>query len=69
MASITIRRLDDNVKARLRVQAANHGRSMEAEAREILQEALAPQPTTQMNLADAIRSRIAPDSAGASPNS
>ncbi len=43
MASITIRRLDDNVKARLRVQAAKHGRSMEEEAREILKVGLATQ--------------------------
>jgi plasmid stability protein len=31
-----IRDLDDDVKAQLRVQAAEHGRSMEAEARAIL---------------------------------
>ena len=34
--SITIRNLDDDVKRRLRVRAAEHGRSMEEEAREIL---------------------------------
>ena len=36
MASITIRNLDDSVKKRLRRQAAEHGRSLEAEARDIL---------------------------------
>ena len=36
MASITIRNLDDDLKQRLRVRAAEHGRSMEEEAREIL---------------------------------
>jgi len=36
MASITIRNLDDDVKHRLRVRAAEHGRSMEEEARDIL---------------------------------
>jgi plasmid stability protein len=36
MASITIRNLDDAVKRRLRQQAADHSRSLEAEAREIL---------------------------------
>ena len=36
MATLVIRELDDEVKARLRVQAAEHGRSMEAEARAIL---------------------------------
>ncbi|MGC2162117.1 MAG: hypothetical protein WA634_09435 [Silvibacterium sp.] len=40
MASITIRKLDDQVKMRLRVRAAEHGRSMEEEAREILSAAI-----------------------------
>ena len=40
MASITIRRLDDEVKARLRIRAATNGRSMEEEARIILREAV-----------------------------
>ena len=40
MATITIRNLDDDVKARLRVRAAQHGRSMEEEARSILRAAL-----------------------------
>jgi len=33
---LTVRNLDPEVKARLRQQAARHGRSMEAEARAIL---------------------------------
>ena len=41
MASITIRNLDDDVKRSLRVRAAEHGRSMEEEARAILREAVA----------------------------
>jgi plasmid stability protein len=36
MASITIRNLDEAVKKDLRKQAAEHGRSLEAEARAIL---------------------------------
>lgn len=36
MASIVVRGLDEAVKARLAAQAEEHGRSMEAEAREIL---------------------------------
>lgn len=36
MASITIRNIDERVKRDLRKQAADHGRSLEAEAREIL---------------------------------
>ncbi len=40
MASLTIRGLDQETKTRLRVRAAQHGRSMEAEARHILADAL-----------------------------
>lgn len=36
MATLMIRDLDDEVKARLRVQAAEYGRSMEAEARALV---------------------------------
>src|SRR5439155_5117336 len=39
MASLTIRRLDDGLKKRLRLRAASNGRSMEDEARIILGEA------------------------------
>jgi plasmid stability protein len=39
MATLTIRGLDERVRERLRVRAATHGRSMEAEARLILSEA------------------------------
>jgi plasmid stability protein len=60
MASITIRNLDDPLKARLRIQAAIHGRSMEDEARDILRSALSREPSRQGNLATAIRARFAP---------
>ena len=40
MAALSIRDLDDGVRERLRVRAARHGRSMEAEIREILSEAV-----------------------------
>lgn len=59
MASLTIRRLDDTIKARLRVRAASHGRSMEEEARQILTANLKPEPRRR-NLAEAIRARVAP---------
>jgi plasmid stability protein len=59
VASIIVRRLDRGVKARLRVRAAHHGRSMEEEAREILKEALANE-TKPANLAVSIRARFAP---------
>jgi antitoxin FitA len=37
MATLTIRNLDDDVKQRLRVRAAQHGWSMEEEVRTVLQ--------------------------------
>jgi plasmid stability protein len=40
MASITIRKLDDQLKVQLKQRAAQHGRSMEEEARNILRESL-----------------------------
>lgn len=40
MAVMTIRNLDDEVRDKLRVRAAQHGRSMEAEVRAILAEAV-----------------------------
>ncbi|PWK62008.1 FitA-like ribbon-helix-helix domain-containing protein [Roseicyclus mahoneyensis] len=58
MASITIRNLDDEVKRRLRVRAAEHGRSMEEEAREILRQVVAL-PTVPKNLGRAIHERFA----------
>jgi plasmid stability protein len=60
MASITIRNLDDKVKAKLRVRAAEHGRSMEEEAREILRVGLSNKPSAEPNLYEAIRRRIEP---------
>lgn len=36
MAILTIRNIDDALKARLRLCAARHGRSMEEEVRQIL---------------------------------
>ena len=60
MASITVRRLDDNVKKGLRRQAAEHGRSLEAEVREILSRSInqpprAPQPKTGLDLIRPLR--------------
>src|SRR5262249_16947743 len=61
MASITIRNLDDNVKKRLRKQAAEHGRSLEAEAREILSRSTGvtePPPKTGLDLFRGIRNVV-----------
>ncbi|HCE02883.1 MAG TPA: plasmid stabilization protein [Acidobacteria bacterium] len=58
MASITIRNIDDSLKHRLRVRAAEHGHSMEEEARAILRAAIEA-TTPPSNLAAAIRARVA----------
>ena len=42
MTTLTIRNIDMELKARLRVQAAGHGRSMEEEVRQILRASLNP---------------------------
>jgi plasmid stability protein len=55
MGSVTVRKLDDDVKARLRVRAARHGRSLEEEVRQILTEAASEAEVRSDNLADAIR--------------
>jgi len=61
MASMTIRNIDDQLKARLRVQAAQHRHSMEDEARDILRAALSTSARIeQRSLAESIRSRIEP---------
>lgn len=60
MATMTIRNIDDQLKARLRVQAAQHGRSMEDEARDILRAALSVEPARSTSLVAAIRARIEP---------
>jgi plasmid stability protein len=60
MASITIRNLDDDLKSRLRIQAAVHGRSMEEEARDILRCALNTEQSPPRNLAQEIHQLFAP---------
>jgi plasmid stability protein len=40
MATLTVRNLDEELVRKLRIRAAEHGRSAEAEHREILREAL-----------------------------
>lgn len=40
MASLSVRKLDEDTLARLRIRAAKHGVSMEEEARRILKEAV-----------------------------
>jgi plasmid stability protein len=60
VASLTVRGLDQETKARLRIRAARHGRSMEAEVRSILREALAAQELPQdTGLGSRIHTRFA----------
>lgn len=46
MATLTVRGLDEETHTRLRIRAAEHGRSMEAEARAILHDLLVEEPPT-----------------------
>lgn len=57
MAALTIRNLDESVKRRLRSRAARHGRSMEAEARAILTEAVS-EPSDSAGLFTALLDRF-----------
>ena len=58
MASITIRNLDDHLCERLRIRAAEHGRSMDEEALQILRQAIGPAEANR-NLGEAIHQRFA----------
>ncbi|TNL09713.1 plasmid stabilization protein [Kosakonia cowanii] len=60
MTTMTIRNIDERLKARLRVQAAQHGRSMEDEARDILRAALSIETSRGSSLVEAIRARLEP---------
>ncbi len=62
MASITIRKLPETTKRRLRMRAAQNGRSMEQEARDRTDsEAVLAQPDSEpVNVGEAIRRRFAP---------
>jgi plasmid stability protein len=57
MAAVSIRNLDEEVKRRLRVRAARHGRSMESEIRAILTEAVS-EPSESEGLMTVILDRF-----------
>jgi antitoxin FitA len=46
MGQLTVRKVDDDIVRRLKLRAAEHGRSAEAEHREILRQALLPEKTS-----------------------
>ena len=75
MASITVRNLDEGLKRRLRIRAAENGKSMEQEVRDILKDALGEEVPTGRDIlsaslddeslpgkdfVDGIRARFAP---------
>ncbi|MGA9829214.1 MAG: plasmid stabilization protein [Rhodanobacteraceae bacterium] len=60
MSTMTIRNLDEKIKQRLRVRAAQHGRSMEDEARDILRSSLSTDSAGAASLVASIRARIEP---------
>jgi plasmid stability protein len=57
LSAMSIRNIDDRVKERLRVRAARHGRSMEAEVRAILTDAVT-EPGEASGLAETILDRF-----------
>lgn len=59
MAVLTIRNIDEALKARLRVRAAENGRSMEAEVRQILAASLGRSRSDEGGLGSRISSRFA----------
>ena len=60
MARITVHNLDEGLKRRLRIRAAEHGKSVEQEARDILRAALDHESPQGTDLASTIRARFAP---------
>lgn len=59
MASITVRNLDEELKRRLRIRAAQHGKSMEQEVRDILKDALDEEVPIGKDFIEGIRARFA----------
>jgi plasmid stability protein len=59
MSTITIRNLPDEIKTRLRMEAAAHGHSMEEEVRAILRRVLTAKPSAKVALGQRIHARFA----------
>ena len=64
MGQLTVRKVDDETIRRLKIRAAQHGRSAEAEHREILKQALLADPRMSAEewwrRADDLRERLGP---------
>ncbi|MCY3543143.1 MAG: plasmid stabilization protein [Chloroflexi bacterium] len=59
MASITVRNLDEGLKRRLQIRAAENGKSMEQEVRDILRAALDEESQSGKDFVYGIRARFA----------
>lgn len=59
MAQLVVRNLAESVKVGLRRRAERHGRSVEAEVREILQAAVGDEGEAQVSLGSRIAARFA----------
>lgn len=57
VAAVSVRDLDESVRERLRIRAAQHGRSMEAEIRAILTDAV-NRPADSVGLAQTLLTRF-----------
>ena len=58
MAQLIVRELENDVKARLQRRARHHGRSMEAEVRDILRQAVAADDSSTRKLGSRIAARF-----------
>ncbi len=58
MGQLTVRKVDDEIIRRLKIRAAEHGRSAEAEHREILKQALAQEEKTSAEAFWALADRL-----------
>ena len=58
MAQFVVRQLEEDLKARLKRRAERHGRSMEAEIREILRNAASEKRSPVANLGSRIAARF-----------
>ncbi len=59
MAQLVVRNLEDDVKSRLRKRAQRHGRSTEAEVREILRNAVRDEAGPRASLGSRLAARFA----------
>lgn len=59
MAQVVVRNIEDDVKARLKQRATQHGWSMEEELRQILRQAVAEQGQAPVKLGSRIAARFA----------